>query len=293
MLAGGGPGLGQGSRVPAKRPPQPCSPRCDTGNASKSSTGSGGMMNPRSWRCPRGPMVWARTSEASCVLHLDPWWNPAVEPQVGDPSHRYCQAVPVHVFKCTCVKIIENRTVLIPQRKQQLFDESADDVTTDPSSVLTSSELFALYRLEAPSHQGAPPMARAKTPFMEKPPPPLPRTAGNTARQCPLPDGVPVARPTPRLLPLPLLPTPPNLHCFFTQFSHSITLYSLSFSKILLMQGWATLVHLFPSLPEWSPSKRAITVKVLALLADPHRLSTDQLQPSLTIRTAFPVSLPQ
>ena len=152
------------------------------------------MTNPRSWRCPCGPAKRARTSKASCVLHLYPWWNPAVEPQAGDPAHRYCEAVPVHVFKCSSVKTIENRTVLIPEGKQQLFDESVGVVSTGPSPVLTASELFALSWLEAHTHPGAPPKTRATARFMEKPPPPLPRTAGNIARQCRLPDGVPVAR---------------------------------------------------------------------------------------------------
>ena len=47
--------------------------------------------------------------EASYVFHLDRWWNPAVERQAEDRSHRYGQTVPVHVFKYSCLNTIEER----------------------------------------------------------------------------------------------------------------------------------------------------------------------------------------
>ena len=89
--------------------------------------------------------------EASYVFHLDRWWNPAVERQAEDRSHRFGQTVPVHVFKYSCVNTIEERIDRILERKQELFDELVDDVSINLSSVLTARELFGLFGLEAPS----------------------------------------------------------------------------------------------------------------------------------------------
>lgn len=87
--------------------------------------------------------------EASYVFHLDRWWNPAVERQAEDRSHRYGQTVPVHVFKYACVNTIEERIDRILEQKQELFDELVDDVSIDLSSVLTARELFGLFGLGA------------------------------------------------------------------------------------------------------------------------------------------------
>ena len=86
--------------------------------------------------------------EASYVFHLDRWWNPAVERQAEDRSHRYGQTVPVHVFKYSCVNTIEERIDRILEQKQALFDELVDDVSIDLSKVLTARELFGLFGLD-------------------------------------------------------------------------------------------------------------------------------------------------
>ncbi len=87
--------------------------------------------------------------EASYVFHLDRWWNPAVERQAEDRSHRYGQTVPVHVFKYSCINTIEERIDRILERKQELFDELVDDVSIDLHSALTTRELFGLFGLES------------------------------------------------------------------------------------------------------------------------------------------------
>ena len=89
--------------------------------------------------------------EASYVFHLDRWWNPAVERQAEDRSHRYGQTVPVHVFKYSCLNTIEERIDRILEQKQELFDELVDDVSIDLAAVLTATDLFALFGLEPPA----------------------------------------------------------------------------------------------------------------------------------------------
>ena len=85
--------------------------------------------------------------EASYVFHLDRWWNPAVERQAEDRSHRYGQTVKVNVIKYSCSRTIEERIDEILERKQHLFDELIDDVSLDLSARMSREELFGLFGL--------------------------------------------------------------------------------------------------------------------------------------------------
>ncbi len=89
--------------------------------------------------------------EASYVFHLDRWWNPAVEHQAEDRSHRYGQTVPVHVFKYSCIDTIEESIDRILEQKQELFDELVNDVSIDLGASLSADQLFGLFGLEMPS----------------------------------------------------------------------------------------------------------------------------------------------
>jgi len=88
--------------------------------------------------------------QASYVFHFDRWWNPAVERQAEDRSHRLGQAFPVHVYTYTCEGTIEERIDEILRRKQGLFDELIDQVSIDLRAALTGEELFGLFGLAAP-----------------------------------------------------------------------------------------------------------------------------------------------
>ena len=86
--------------------------------------------------------------EASYVFHLDRWWNPAVERQAEDRTHRMGQTAKVNVIKYSCAGTIEERIDAILARKQDLFDRLVDDVSLDLSSRLSRDELFGLFGLE-------------------------------------------------------------------------------------------------------------------------------------------------
>ncbi|MPZ15573.1 MAG: ATP-dependent helicase [Chloroflexi bacterium] len=88
--------------------------------------------------------------EASYVFHFDRWWNPAVERQAEDRSHRMGQESPVTVYKYVCEDTIEQRIDAILRSKQRLFDQVVDDVTIDLGSALTHEELFGLFSLPVP-----------------------------------------------------------------------------------------------------------------------------------------------
>jgi SNF2 family DNA or RNA helicase len=97
--------------------------------------------------------------EASYVFHLDRWWNPAIERQAEDRSHRMGQPYPVTVFTYTSEGTIEQRIDEIISAKQALFDEVVDDVSIDLGSRLSAQELFGLFDLSPP------PEAQRSRPF--------------------------------------------------------------------------------------------------------------------------------
>ncbi len=88
--------------------------------------------------------------EASYVVHFDRWWNPAVERQAEDRSHRLGQQLPVTVYSYICLGTIEDRIEELLIQKQHLFDTVIDDVSLDLSRLLTADELYGLFGLERP-----------------------------------------------------------------------------------------------------------------------------------------------
>ena len=59
---------------------------------------------------------------ADTVIHLDPWWNPAVERQATDRAHRIGQEQPVFVYKLVVEGSIEERMLALQARKARLAE---------------------------------------------------------------------------------------------------------------------------------------------------------------------------
>jgi SNF2 family DNA or RNA helicase len=59
---------------------------------------------------------------ADTVIHLDPWWNPAVERQATDRAHRIGQALPVFVYQLVVAGSIEERMLALQARKSALAE---------------------------------------------------------------------------------------------------------------------------------------------------------------------------
>lgn len=59
---------------------------------------------------------------ADTVIHYDPWWNPAVERQATDRSHRIGQKQKVFVYKLICEGTLEEKILAMQQRKQRLAE---------------------------------------------------------------------------------------------------------------------------------------------------------------------------
>ncbi|PPC76822.1 DEAD/DEAH box helicase [Pokkaliibacter plantistimulans] len=66
-------------------------------------------------------------TEADTVIHLDPWWNPAVEDQASDRAHRLGQTQPVTVYRLVTEKTIEEKIVALHHDKRDLADKVLSD----------------------------------------------------------------------------------------------------------------------------------------------------------------------
>ncbi|MEI6621260.1 MAG: DEAD/DEAH box helicase [Actinomycetes bacterium] len=85
--------------------------------------------------------------DASYVFHMDRWWNPAIERQAEDRSHRLGQQAPVTCYRYTIENTVEERIDQILRSKQQLFDTIVDDVSLDLTATLSREEIFSLFGL--------------------------------------------------------------------------------------------------------------------------------------------------
>ncbi|MBA2711902.1 MAG: DEAD/DEAH box helicase family protein [Tatlockia sp.] len=66
-------------------------------------------------------------TRADTVIHYDPWWNPAVEDQATDRSHRIGQVNPVFVYKLITAKTVEEKILTMQEKKRQLFEGILSD----------------------------------------------------------------------------------------------------------------------------------------------------------------------
>ena len=60
---------------------------------------------------------------ADYVIHIDPWWNPAVERQASDRTHRIGQDKPVFVFKLITRDSVEEKILQLQERKKELVEK--------------------------------------------------------------------------------------------------------------------------------------------------------------------------
>jgi len=62
-------------------------------------------------------------TSADMVIHLDPWWNPAVENQATDRAHRIGQKKMVQVTKLIARGTVEEKIHLIQEQKKAIIDQ--------------------------------------------------------------------------------------------------------------------------------------------------------------------------
>lgn len=60
---------------------------------------------------------------ADYVIHVDPWWNPAVEMQASDRTHRIGQNKPVFIYKLMIKDSVEEKILKLQERKRTLVTQ--------------------------------------------------------------------------------------------------------------------------------------------------------------------------
>ena len=63
---------------------------------------------------------------ADYVIHIDPWWNPAIEAQATDRVHRMGQTNKVIVYRLICAGTVEEKINKLQQDKKKLLSEIVD-----------------------------------------------------------------------------------------------------------------------------------------------------------------------
>jgi superfamily II DNA or RNA helicase len=81
---------------------------------------------------------------ADYVVHLDPWWNPAIEDQASDRAHRIGQTRPVTIYRLVAKNTIEEKIVQLHATKRDLADNLLDG--TDQSARLSTTDLLNLLK---------------------------------------------------------------------------------------------------------------------------------------------------
>jgi SNF2 family DNA or RNA helicase len=81
---------------------------------------------------------------ADYVIHLDPWWNPAVEDQASDRAHRIGQQRPVTVYRLVARGTIEDKIVDMHRHKRDLADSLLEG--SEMSGKMSVEEMLALIR---------------------------------------------------------------------------------------------------------------------------------------------------
>jgi SNF2 family DNA or RNA helicase len=84
---------------------------------------------------------------ADYVIHMDPWWNPAVEDQASDRTHRIGQQRPVTIYRLVAQHTIEEKIVDLHKHKRDLADSLLEG--SDVSGKISTDRLLSLI------HEGA------------------------------------------------------------------------------------------------------------------------------------------
>jgi non-specific serine/threonine protein kinase len=81
---------------------------------------------------------------ADYVIHVDPWWNPAVEMQATDRAHRIGQDKPVFVYKLMMRDSVEEKILQLQERKRKLVQQL---ITTEAGffKSLTAEDIAVLF----------------------------------------------------------------------------------------------------------------------------------------------------
>ena len=81
---------------------------------------------------------------ADYVIHMDPWWNPAVENQASDRAHRIGQTRPVTIYRLVAENTIEQKIVKLHAHKRALADSLLEG--SDASGSMNAADMLEMMR---------------------------------------------------------------------------------------------------------------------------------------------------
>jgi len=81
---------------------------------------------------------------ADYVIHMDPWWNPAVEDQASDRAHRMGQTRPVTIYRLVAKDTIEDKIVDLHTHKRDLASSLLEG--GEVSGKMSVGDMMALIR---------------------------------------------------------------------------------------------------------------------------------------------------
>ncbi len=81
---------------------------------------------------------------ADTVIHLDPWWNPAIEAQATDRAHRIGQTRAVNSYKLITRGTVEEKIVALQEKKKRMMAAVIDGGSLAAAASLSEAEIMEL-----------------------------------------------------------------------------------------------------------------------------------------------------
>ena len=82
---------------------------------------------------------------ADTVIHVDPWWNPAVEAQATDRAHRIGQKRVVTSYKLIARDTVEEKILALQERKKDMIASTLGDGSPGADLGLDEEEILGLF----------------------------------------------------------------------------------------------------------------------------------------------------
>ncbi len=82
---------------------------------------------------------------ADTVIHIDPWWNPAVEAQATDRAHRIGQKRVVTSYKLIARDTVEEKILALQERKREMIASTLGDGSSGADLGLDEEEILGLF----------------------------------------------------------------------------------------------------------------------------------------------------
>ena len=84
-------------------------------------------------------------TEADAVIIYDPWWNPAVEAQAADRTHRIGQDKAVFVYKLIVENTVEEKILALQEKKQNLAKGIYGDGQSSTDVLFSAEDISSLF----------------------------------------------------------------------------------------------------------------------------------------------------